>query len=314
MQNTSRSSLNRDSSVSSCDQEELSYKEKGLLKFARAMLQGRLFIGTFIEQRHVAHLNSYRTVIVIDKAEADLIKDLSIVRNHLKRYTERWFGYTTPDVLSAPAGHCVWVDLTQEIYGTYWYKIKSIRLKKKEISLRLKIIRPINELEKSPPVKIQNINAKDVVLNNEFSQNLLDFKQTLNNSINTFFSEILTFKNAKDSFIYISILFMTLFTGSIQLIQYLGDFTLRLLEVLSNLIKFATPIIIACINLVEKTIGGLYLLLAMLWRDRNRSTIYQTNYKPLERGDLRTNNFLTLSPRKLEYRSSVKIKRLDEEE
>lgn len=61
-------------------------------------------------------------------------------------------------------------------------------------------------------------------------------------------------------------LIIAIITVMLAFIRNLGEYFLRLIRELSLFINVSTPIILQCIDMVTKTIGGLYILLAMMWR------------------------------------------------
>lgn len=94
----------------------------------------------------------------------------------------------------------------------------------------------------------------------------------------------MTIQNTKQAIVFFGVLFMALFSGIIQLIQFSGEFTLRLIREVSNLLHASTPIVISIINMIGKIIGGFYLLIAMMWRDGKQPTtpaLSHANYKRL---------------------------------
>lgn len=66
---------------------------------------------------------------------------------------------------------------------------------------------------------------------------------------------------------FISLIIVSLFAGSTQIIKYLGIFSIKLIERTTWLAHVLTPVALGLIDLVSKVIGGFYLLIAMIWRD-----------------------------------------------
>lgn len=66
---------------------------------------------------------------------------------------------------------------------------------------------------------------------------------------------------------FISLLIVSLFAGSTQIVKYTGIFIIKLIERTTWLVHVLTPIAMAIIDLCSKIVGGLYLLIAMIWRD-----------------------------------------------
>ncbi|KAG8285466.1 hypothetical protein J6590_079747 [Homalodisca vitripennis] len=89
--------------------------------------------------------------------------------------------------------------------------------------------------------------------------------------------ETITWSNIKESSKFICALLMATVTALLYGIQYLGDYSIRFFREFNNLIKVSTPIFIALIELVSKTIGGFYILIAMLWRGHGQGLPPQMN-------------------------------------
>ena len=87
---------------------------------------------------------------------------------------------------------------------------------------------------------------------------------------------------------FISLLIVSLFAGSTQIVKYLGKiiapclkddfqtikilfysgiFVIKLIERTTWLAHVLTPFALGCLELFSKIIGGFYLLIAMIWRD-----------------------------------------------
>lgn len=66
---------------------------------------------------------------------------------------------------------------------------------------------------------------------------------------------------------FISLLIVSLFAGSTQIVKYVGVFTIKLFERVTWLVHTLTPVALGLIDLSSKIIGGFYLLIAMIWKD-----------------------------------------------
>lgn len=51
-----------------------------------------------------------------------------------------------------------------------------------------------------------------------------------------------------------------------KVIKWLGEFTIRFMQEFTKFVKAVMPLLLALVELVQKTIGGFYLLLAMMWQ------------------------------------------------
>ncbi|KAF5270372.1 hypothetical protein FQR65_LT05560 [Abscondita terminalis] len=249
----------------------ISKDEENVQILAKEILQDRVFIGSFQEKRFVASLQSYRDVVVVCKDETDLLHDLDKVKKQIcNLYSpERWIGITDPNTVGAPAGYCLWVELPEHIFGSYWYQIKRVRFKTNEVLIKLKAIRPVDS-------SVVNLNPSSVQINNSFTKEKLLNVATEN--VAWLLTDVVTLQNIKTAIMFLSVLLVASATGFINLLQYLGDFTLKLMREFSNLVRALTPSVIAFFNLCAKIVGGFYLLILSMWKTRSTPT-YQQRYQ-----------------------------------
>lgn len=84
---------------------------------------------------------------------------------------------------------------------------------------------------------------------------------------------------------YVSVLIVTLITSSLYAVKYLGFFTLHFMAQSRELIRVMTPILMQLIDLLNKVIGGFFILLAMIWRDcvgsRSPTKVPPNNYQSI---------------------------------
>lgn len=267
-------------------------------EFAEQILKDRVFMGNFYEKRYVKSLNSYRDVIVLDKDEVDLRADLIKVRNFsLARNPNGWLGFSEPhDIDAPPAVYCIWtvldkcdrtgdgLNVATTVFGDYWFQIKAIHLAQNAaIEMEMKILRPIKQmastLSNSSALTIahQAINDIDTTkIQQYFRENVVEvnwiqlFQQwceAINQTAYQFLFHELNWHNILHWTQMIGLFLMATFKLSVYLIQWLGEFTLKLVFELTKLCRAITPISITILNLIGKVIGGFYILLAMIWRD-----------------------------------------------
>jgi hypothetical protein len=60
---------------------------------------------------------------------------------------------------------------------------------------------------------------------------------------------------------------MAAVSGLAKLLPKLLDLFNRTIRESAHLIRMATPFLLACVEMMNKAVGGFYLLLAMIWRD-----------------------------------------------
>lgn len=66
---------------------------------------------------------------------------------------------------------------------------------------------------------------------------------------------------------FVSLVIVSLFAGSTQIVKYLGIFTIKLIERTTWLAHVLTPFALGLLDLCSKIIGGFYILIAMIWKD-----------------------------------------------
>lgn len=247
---------------------------------AKHVLVNRLFLGSYQERRYVDVLRDYRDVVVISPAETQLQSDLEKVRGKmLKFYGVKWVGVTDPDFPGAPAGHCLWVKIKNLPFGQYWFQIRQVKFEDGEVLLRLKSIRPVSSQDQLPPSKsTSNTESQSDTSIPEppDSSNEYHFDFDPGEAISSMWKNVketsqkviplLTKQNLILVLKLTVALLIALITVMLAFVRNLGEYFLRLLREVTLFINVSTPIILQCIDLVTKSIGGLYILLAMMWR------------------------------------------------
>lgn len=253
--------------------------QQHLCDFINAMLKGRVFIGDFKEKRYVANLNEYRDVIVVDDDETELQVDLSLIKRRLvNTFKDKWIGITTSETIGAPVGLCIWGDLHEEVFGRYWYKIKCVNFRDKEVLLNIK------------PLKGLVSNTKNT------DKSVAQKKETVKKIPFDFYKSI-SCENIKETVKFLFVLTGTLLVASIEGVKYFSEFSLKLIRELSNLIKALTPFSIACLGMIEKIFGGFLILISMIFRDLRKP---QHNFVMPPRPMLTYNNHDNI--RQIKYR------------
>lgn len=243
--------------------EESSTGPEYVKKFAKQMLKNSVFMGTFHEKRFVEYLKSYRDVVTISSEETEFLENVIAVKKRIEREFAQfpWIGITSPHGIGTPAGYNLWVELPIEIFGQYWFKVKTVEFLSDQIFLKLDVLRPVNNDSKSQSRHLSNSSqVSDLSINISLS----DIQFWAKGNIHYFYNNILTAGNIKASIIFISILLSTLVLSIIDCIKYLLEYLLKLISEISKLIRAANPIFIHAINIVGKIIFGLYHLIAAL--------------------------------------------------
>lgn len=273
--------------------------------FCKQMLKTRIFLGHFKEKRYANDLNAYRDLIVINPNETEFSHDIEIVRNRITNFYKTksiWFGYTSTkldDVLS-PTPHCIWTDLDASIpFGHYWFQVKTLRFKDDEVMIKIKMLRPLRKTDKTTDEQLfytenQSHAAEDDDDDQPFNKtlriagSLIEFLQIWWDDLyKTILHALSVHCNAENTiyFIkYVSILFVAFVTSMLYAVKYLGYFTIHFMAQSRELIRVMTPIILKLIDLLNKIIGGFFILLAMIWRDclgGSRTTVPPIRYQSI---------------------------------
>lgn len=270
--------------------------------FAEQMLLNRIFHGDYQEKRYVNKLNTYKDLIVLNNQEQILCDDLTKVKNQiLNELPNVWFGYTTPYDHGAPPVYCIWTTLDEQSsasaaaavdslpknasvgFGEYWFQIKGIHLGMNMIEIHTTILRPIEPQPAHSSIgptistlaqqalEVDSAKIQQYVQENIVNVNWMELFQqwctTANQMTYRFISNEITWANFIHCIKLLGILTVAFIKWSCQFVRSLGEFTIRLIIELNKLVKTSTPIVLAILSLFSKIFGGLYILLAMIWRD-----------------------------------------------
>lgn len=246
-------------------QQDVHDKIRHIKIFAKTMLKAQIFIGTFQEKRFVEPLGSYRDVVKIDDNEKEFIRNLKEVRKKVKDnmppcdsnpFEPRWIGITTPNVIGAPVGYNLLVNLPIVVFGKYWFKVKTVEITHNEVRLKLDVIRSFRTEVSTVPIETtESFNIRKATQ---------DSIQQLKSNIIFFYKNDLTLQNLSKCFIFIVVLISAICAGAFNIVHYLMEYFLKLMRELSFFVKVSTPIFISFINLLGKSITGLYQLILLL--------------------------------------------------
>lgn len=261
--------------------------------FAEQLLIDRIFMGDYQEKHYVAKLNAYKDLIVLNKQEQILADDLTKVKNKiLDDNLNAWYGFTEPNEIGAPAAYCVWTSLDEPnkvksdaasvVFGEYWFQIKGLRFCVNAVEIQLTILRPIDSTSSmSNGLDISSLAQQALEVDTQkiqqyFQENIIEvdwknlfnqWKTSINHMAYRFFSTEITWRNFINCIQMLGLFCIALVKLSVHFVHCIGEFTLRLTFELTRLIKASSPIVLAVINLLSKMIGGLYILVAMIWKD-----------------------------------------------
>lgn len=278
---------------SSTSDLDLSSSEEGqqqqLKNFANHLLKGKLFVGTYCEKRYVEKLGTYRDIVLVNASEKELIHNLNEVKKLIEPQCglTKWIGITEHQNSLR-----LWVSLSDQVLGSYWYTVKSVKFKQSEIYVQLTQVRPVEELH-------DEIVDAEINLNITTMQEV--FLQRARESLIKFY-HLLTFDNIKSSTIFISILLVTVVTGIVNMIKFLIIYTLAFMREISIFVNSATPFMQSVLALIERVIGWFFVFFAMIWKDV-RQPKKQQYYEPSDRMigyHQRPSNMLEYKPKKQE--------------
>lgn len=246
---------------------EYSENEVKMKNFAKDLLKSRIFLGRYIERRLINQQIGYRDIVVISAAETELKKDLLDVQRKLCIVNPGIFiGITETDVIGcSPAGAvCLCTEIDNQPFGAFWFQIKSLKFREKEVIATLKCLRYITEsfIELEPiltgKLKPKAVSASIQETSESLSETFSEIKGNLKHA--------LSISNVKDFVTFIFALIIAAFTGSTAFVNFLGNFVLALVREMSILIKNSTPMFLGLLDFFSKIVGGFYILLAMLFR------------------------------------------------
>jgi hypothetical protein len=119
----------------------------------------------------------------------------------------------------------------------------------------------------------------DTVNNDEVKQRGKKFVE----EIKTNLASVFTVHNVKEFIIFTSVFIVTCVTGMFHLVRYVGDLSIKFMREFSVFIEASTPIFLAIIDFCTKSVGGFYLLIAMIWRGSNVQPPPRVNWGPHQR-------------------------------
>lgn len=241
-------------------------EEEALHLFCKQLLRCRIFRGFYKQRSFIDDVNNYRDQIIINRTENDLRVILEDIERRLRQYyatrpTRKWIGITS---------NCLWVELEELAFDEYWFSIKSLKLRNNEVILKLKAIRPI-DLERASTSNMmtseESPKIPECITSEDFIRIIKNWGTRVKLTTYTFMSEDLSKENFAAFVRFIILFIISMVSFSVSFLRVFGTFTIYFLSELRKLIVVLTPIILRLIDVSCMIIGGLYILLAMIWRD-----------------------------------------------
>lgn len=241
--------------------------DENLQILCKQMVKTRVFLGHYQEKRFVDSLQSYRDIIAISVTEKDLINDMDIIKKRITKAGHLvWIGFTDSSVIGAPVAPCLWTKLEHIPFGEYWFQIKTIRFRDTEILIKLKMLRPKYSMD-------QQVTKKTIPQPNlfDFSPYISGVCDTATQLSHDLVNWIQERKFDKENFItslkLFSLLVIGTLTASWHFVGYVGKFSLQFMDLMIRLIHVSMPLLLSLVDLLNKIIGGIFILIAMIWRD-----------------------------------------------
>ncbi|KNC29828.1 hypothetical protein FF38_01500 [Lucilia cuprina] len=273
--------------------------EIALQSLCKQLLKSRLFRGFYVERRYVENVKGYRDIVSLQKSEKSLDKMLKDIRDKLQLFYSHqnpqiWIGITSGPLAGitkpqpAALETHLWVEMKELAFGQYWFSIKSIRFRDNEIILKLKEVQPVEEEEvpkwapssssnkticDNTPTAIENsapntsLSLENQITFDDFIVLLQQWWATIKQTVYDFMAQDISKENLKGVLRFLGLLIVSILSGALVGVKFLGIFTLRFMFELSRLTHVLTPIIFKIIEVFNKIIGGFYILLAMIWKD-----------------------------------------------
>lgn len=220
-------------------------------------------------------------------------------------------GFTDSSMIGCPHGSCIWTELDGIPFGEYWFQIKTVRFRNNEALIKLKMLKPMHDVEESirQEHKIREIQSTydSGQIAKDFQELLGIWRKSCADYFLWLFSQQITAKNVAGVLKFICLMALAIGTAGIHGLMYLGAFTLKFMAEFRKLIDVSMPIILKAFDLLSKVIGGIFLLVAMVWRDligRRDPPIHS------QRSPMPSLGFRDEPPlRPIEYRAEMRVNR-----
>lgn len=197
-----------------------------------------------------------------------------------KRRIEKFYGPKTffgvtyeKTATGAFSGTKIFCDIIENVpLGCFWIQIKGIRFCEKEVKLRLRFVRMLDEGTvkrqfKAPDVKAITASVTDTVQKIKWSEVGASWMDSISNGSKEVLLLKPNFQSLVKVFRFIVFLVISIIVMLFKFVHSVGEFTIRLLSEISRLIMAITPLVKVVTDMISKIIGGFIVFLAMVWRD-----------------------------------------------
>lgn len=275
-------------------------EELALQSLTKQLYKSRLFRGYYVERCFVEEVGGYRDVVVLQRSERDLEKMLQNSAAQLQMFYRRlvpnmWVGITCGSFGSyTHTGHpgqletCIWTELSDLAFGQYWFSIKTLRFRDKEVQLKIKMVRAVEEetlatprrsisLNRSSPIKAITAGGEPETITESAVQiqlGMADFLAVLQQwgdgitqTVYDFMANDVNKRNIVGTIRFLGLLIFSAVGGAAVALRFLGVFAVRFLFELSRFTHTATPIVFKLLEFLNKIVGAFFILLTMIWKD-----------------------------------------------
>ncbi|KAK7077968.1 hypothetical protein SK128_026456 [Halocaridina rubra] len=253
----------------------------GSFEYIQEKLNGCIFSGWVEERKWVEHLAGYRDVIEVDEWEEEMNHALTAIIRSIPGVEDgtKWINMTPPG-FNCPC-YCVWSLLsTPPAPGHYWFAVTGVALQPQfGLKVTLKIIRSIHPHD-GEVAAARRKRRKELALRgpgHEFESMTAQVQDWLEQLKLIDLSVVLatlgsafTLSNMRDTIRFVIVLCMTLVVGLVTLIRETHHNLLQLIHTVSVFFHNVTPLLQSVLAFVEKIIGGIFLLIAMVYKDFRR--------------------------------------------
>lgn len=238
---------------------------------AKRLLKGKRFKGNYLEKRYAASLESYKDIIVVSAAEEhNFHMDCNIFMDICSTPFD-WMAITNA-MTGNKEDYWIWTDLDQEDlpFGEYFFEVKSVKSIGRNTHVKLKLL-----------TKAEDHHQHGDAINNALANiSLSDFEPKKVFLSTATFLRSIEWNGAKIKQTIELLLFSIIYfiTEIPNIIRYVGIFVLALVKELNNFIHVSTPLVMACLNIIQKTMGAIFMLVYSLVnpKSRNRPPQYQS--------------------------------------
>jgi len=261
-----------------------------IIKHLRDRLSGCLFSGWYTERRYIEAVERYRDVVTVDPVETKLVKQVRYAIRKAGRilpensflglaYVEeecRLYLHLGPGGRAGEAGTA---------FGHYWFHVRAIDFIQGlgfciEVSVVRQFVpsdsetcwrcrqREVQE-EAAPPVKIESVGGALGDLSTRLASTAAAVVQEAWHPASWWATvrPLLTPSHLVAATKFLLVLLLAALTGVAAGCRQLAGWSLQAIHELAFLVDRSTPFALGALAMVSKMVGGLYLLLAMVWRD-----------------------------------------------